>query len=311
MLLRNILGLSLLTAGFLLSAVGQASAGAPPPKEGDYTGGGPGDPVTVRAGTSRRAVETGAEEGASSDGCNWSVYVTDDLTQPMYENGVDLWDNSAPIHYPGGLPPTGPLDRLFSVTGRWFSAVGCNAEDRNGVYAEGDAISLPELVDEALALLDPPTPAGFGTSPPDDKADRFPVVRIPTWFWIDEPFRSTTFSARASYPPSGPPRVWADAYALAANTEWFPDDGTGWFDCPDLGLIYQPTMSGEESDCTHTYLTPSVFQPGDVYATQARVQFDVWWESSLGSADQGPLPPIERESPPIELRVGEIQAVSS
>jgi len=266
------------------------------------------DVVVIRAGTVRRAVERGAQEGATSDGCTWSVYVADDLASPIFQNGVDLVDDSSPVHV---ADPSYNRPRLFSETGRWFQAVGCDDLAVSGIYAEGDSVSLPELVGEAYNDLDPPDPSGFGTSPIDNGTDRFPVVRIPTWFWIEEPYRTTTFTARASFPATGPVRVWADAFASADDSEWFPGDGTGPIDCPGLGVEWAAGMSEDQADCTHTYLQPSVFEAGDVYQVVGRVWFSTWWDSSVPGAPTGPLAPISRDSVPVPLRVGEIQAVGT
>lgn len=264
--------------------------------------------VVVRAGTSRRSVENGAEEGTTSDGCVWTIYVSDDLLQPIFQNGVDLVDDSSPVFVDD---PTYGRPRLFSETGRWFQAVSCDILARSGIYAEGDTVSLPELVGEAYNSLDPPDPTGFGTSPIDNGTDRFPVVKIPTWFWVEEPFRSTTFTARAEFPTSGAPRVWADAFALADDSQWFPGDDSGPIECPGLGKVWVSGMPEDAADCTHTYLQPSVFEPGDVYIATGRVWFGTWWETNVVGAPDGPLAPISRDSEPVELRVGEIQAVGS
>ena len=126
-----------------------------------------------------RSVEIGGSEGTGSDGCRWRVYVTDDLTQPIFQNGVDLIDDSSPVHIPDITYHTA---RLFSETGRWFSATGCDSPARNGTYAEGDATSMPQLLATATASLDPPGPQTFGTSPLDNGDDRFLFVNLPTWF---------------------------------------------------------------------------------------------------------------------------------
>lgn len=290
----------------LLVALPVGGASAQEPKTDDTTGVQVDENVTVRAGSRRPAVERGAEEGTTSDGCEWTVYVGDDLTQPIFENRVDLVDDSSPI-YVGD--PEYASDRLFSETGRWFQAVGCNDPARSGVYAEGDAISLPELVGEAWSVLDPPRPTTIGSSPPNDEPDRFPVVRIPTWFWVDEPYRDTTFTARANYPTTGTPRVWAQANARPETTEWSPGDGTGWLSCPALGTVRVDGMGEDDTSCSHTYTRSSALEGGGTYEVQGRVWFETWWESSLGGTQTGPLPSLNRETIPIAFEVGEIQSV--
>ncbi len=299
--------ISLLILPLCLLLIAGASESEPEERD-DSFGRNDDDVVVVRAGTSRRSVEKGAEEGTTSDGCTWTVYVSDDLDQPIFQNGVELVDDSSPIHVDD---PAYGRPRLFSETGRWFQAVGCNDLAVSGIYAEGDTVSLPELVGEAYNALDPPDPTGFGTSPTDNGADRFPVVRIPTWFWVEEPYRTTTFSARAAFPDTGPVRVWADAFALADDSEWFPGDGTGPVECPGLGVEWVSGMPEDAADCTHTYLRSSVFEPGDAYDVVGRVWFSTWWETSVIGAPSGPLAPISRYSVPVPLRVGEIQAVGS
>jgi len=265
------------------------------------------DVVVVRAGTKRRSVEIGATEGGTSDGCQWSVYVSDDLAQPIFQNGVEITDDSSPIHI---ADPGWHTDRLFSETGRWFSAVGCDDLARTGIYAEGDTVSIPELVGQAERLLDPARPSTFGTSPTDNGTDRFPVVRIPTWFWIEDVYWNRTWTERAGF-PVGAPRVWADAFARPDRTEWFPGDGTAWMPCNGQGTVRQPGMPESATNCSHTYTKASVREPGLAYSAQGRVWFETWWETNVVGQPTGPLGPIERESVPVPLRVGEIQAVES
>ncbi|MEM7273501.1 MAG: hypothetical protein AAF547_10510 [Actinomycetota bacterium] len=272
-----------------------------------------GDKVEISAGGSRRSVDVGAEEGTTSNGCNWTIYVGDDLTRPVYENRVDLVDDAAPIAVPN---PAHGASRLFSQTGRWFQATGCNPQPGldtlNGVYAEGDSISMAELRDEAINNVDPPNPTTFGTSPDDDGAGRFPVVQIPTWFWIEDPYWQTEWSAIATFPgPPGAVRVWAEAFADPDRTEWSAGDGSPWQECGGQGEVWQPGMPEDATTCSHTYTWPSVDEPGLAYQVQGRVWFRTWWTTNIAGQGAGPLPPISRETAVRQIRVGEIQAVES
>ena len=245
----------------------------------------------------------------TDDGCGWSLYVADDLVEPIFENRVDTWDDNSPVFVPD---PDYSAPRLFSETGRWFNATGCGPgfEFRNGIYAEGDAISIPELVGQAVERLDPPGPTSLATSPKDNGNDRFAVVQIPTWFWIEDPYWNTTWTQRASFPPATP-RIWADAHAVPATTEWSPGDGTPWIRCPGQGTIWRQGMAENATNCAHTYTWPSVDEPGLAYTIQARVWFETRWETNVTGQPGGPLAPISRDSTPQPLRVGEIQAIES
>ncbi len=296
--------------GVLLVLVLAGPAGAQQPEERDSVSGHTVDGlVKIRVGSERRAVEKGATEGVADDGCTWSIYVADDLSQPIFENGVGTWDDLSPLFVPDQAYDSA---RLFSGTGRWFSAAGCGNgfEFRNGIYAEGDSISIPELVGEAVRRLDPPGPTSIGTSPEDDGDGRFAVVHIPTWFWIEDGYWNTIWTERASFPPDAP-RIWADAFADPATTEWSPGDGTSRLSCPGQGTIWLQGMSEDATNCAHTYTWPSVDEPDLAYTVDARVWFDTWWESNVAGQPGGPLAPISRDSPPQSLRVGEIQAVES
>jgi hypothetical protein len=269
---------------------------------------GPRDNVAkIQATTEYPSVQLGAEEGTGSDGCEWSTYVDDDLLQPIFQNGVDLYDDSSPIHIDD---PTWYTSRLFSVTGRWFVSVGCDDGSRNGVYAEGDAVSIPDLIEAAYAELDPPIPASVSTSPIDNGGDRFPVVRIPTWFWIDDSYWSTSWTQRIEYPATAP-RVWVEATATPDTTEWLPGDGSDWMACPGQGSEWRKGLGEDATDCAYTYLRASVTQPGDTYPLQGRVWLAVEWDTNVVGQATGPLAPIYRDSDPQPTRVGEILAVGS
>lgn len=265
------------------------------------------DVVVVRAGSGRRSVEIGASAGSTSDGCRWSVYVPDDLAFPIFQNGVDLTDDSSPIHI---ADPTWRTPRLFSETGKWFNAVGCTDPTRSGIYAEGDSISMPELLGQAVSRLDPLGPTTFGTSPEDDGDGKFPVVRIPTWFWIEDAYWNATWTERAGFPTAAP-RIWADAFAAPAATEWSPGDGSPWMTCAGQGRIWRRGMAESDANCAHTYTRATGKESGYAYTVQGRVWFDTWWETNVPGQLTGPLTPISRDSNPRPLRVGEIQAVES
>lgn len=256
-------------------------------------------------GGSRRSVGVGAQEGESSNGCTWSIYVSDDFSQPIFQNGVELTDSSSPINV---ADPSYGQARLFSETGRWFQAVGCDELDLAGIYAEGESRSIPEMLQEAEDNLDPPEPGGFGTSPPDDGADRFPVVHIPTWFWVEEPYRSTIWTERIEF-PVGAPRVWVEASAEPDYSEWEPGDGEPMITCPALGEIYDSGDAEDATDCTHTYTQSSAAQPGTAFGVQGTVWFATSWDTNVPGQPVGPLAPIFRQSPVVPVRVGEIQAV--
>ncbi len=283
-------------------------------KEGPSVGAHRVDSVVVlRAGFTGQAVPIGSEARTDPDGCVWTIYENDDLLWPIYLGDAStnkIWKDKTPVPEWTDTPH-GPGWRLFSATGRWFRAEGCNAAGRNGIYPEGDSTSLPALVGQALDTVDPPTPPSFGTSPPSNGSDRFSVVRIPTWFWIDEPYRSDVHTGRAAF-PAGSPRVWVEAEAAPEQVQVKPGDGAAWQDaCPALGLIYRSGMAGDRSDCFYTYTKSSAGQPGDAYQAQGRVWFETSWTTNIPGVGGEVADPIFRDAAPQIIQVGEIQSVAS
>jgi len=156
---------------------------------------------------------------------------------------------------------------------------------------------------EALAKLTIPDPP-VSSNPPHDEADRFGVVRIPTWFWLD-PGYWTPLTESAS-DPAGLITVSVTATPLYAD--WTPGDGSLPVRCWNAGLEWTPGLAEDASDCVHTYVRSSAGRTGNEYELQVAVEWEYTW--AIDTVPQGPFGTTTLTTP-FNYAVGEIQAVES
>jgi len=228
------------------------------------------------------AISTVAGESWGSDGdCDYEVVIEDDIDMGIYEaDGT----------------------RMYSDTGRWLrKSCGGVAVDVGGflVFAEGEGYTTPDLLQQAIDVLDPPEP-GWGASP--DGVDVAMVTQLPTYLWVESAYWGGTFTARVETPTG---RVWAEAVASPATSVWSPGDGST-VTC----FGGEPWNSGMESAgaaCAHTYQQSTAGTDGAPMSVT--VVFEVEGTTSTGGTQA--LGQISRTSTPILVTVGEIQAIET
>lgn len=264
-------GLPLLILVFLMAVNGPANAA----DQGDV--GVVENVVRVLA----RETIPGESWGAVSD-CSYEVVIDDDLTFAIYN-----------------LDGT----RLHSDSGRWLRKI-CDGEivDVGGAFTfpEGAGYSLPDLLQQAVDVLDPPAPT-WSASP--DGVEVPMVAQLPTFLWVETGYWDGNFAARVET-PSG--RVWAEAHAIPASSIWSPGDGST-VSCSGGGNPWNPGTESTATSCTHTYVRSTAGTAGTEMAV--RVTFDVIGETSTSGPEA--LGQISRGSAPVLVTVGEIQALET
>lgn len=121
------------------------------------------------------------------------------------------------------------------------------------------------------------------TSPSED---RFQVVAIQTWFWMD-PSEWRPVTARAELPG-----VWAEVTATPTRTVWTPGDGSAAVTCAGPG---EPYSRGAVTDCGHR------FDRAGNFTVLVAVTYEVTWRASTGeSGTQAPI--VLTTNLPIEVQ---------
>lgn len=209
------------------------------------------------------------------------------------------------------VPPNTPVFRSdgsqipTDAPGRWFEKRCYEATERDfygeRMFSQGSFTGTPvfvptrtpaDLRDEAFGHLALPTPT-VAMSPPADQA-----VQFPTWLWVNDDWtaRSSTVSV---------PGVTVVVTATPERTVWDTGDGAIVV-CAGPGRRYDLSLPDEaqQTDCSHTYT-----RTGD-YQVSARVDWHVTWTVD-GAPGGGDLGVVSRSTPPIAVRVAEIQALNS
>jgi len=133
-------------------------------------------------------------------------------------------------------------------------------------------------------------------------ADRDQVVGFPTWLWLDpESFTPRTRTVAV-------PGESVTARAVPVSTSWVLGDGST-LTCTGAGTPYTPggTPTAGSPDCGHTYLRPSVGQPGGRYPVTVTTRWQISW---AGAGQAGVLPELSRTALG-SLRVAEVQTLNS
>jgi len=208
------------------------------------------------------------------------------------------------------VPPDTPLFRSdgtqipTDAPGRWLEK-RCFESTETDFYGErmftqgsftGSAVFVPartpaDLRDEAFGHLALPSPTA-AMSPAGDQ-----YVQFPTWLWVNDDWtaRSSTVSV---------PGVTVVVTATPERTVFDTGDGA-MVVCVGPGRPYDPSVPDEaqHTDCFHTYT-----RTGD-YRVTARVDWHVTW-SVDGAPGGGDLGVVSRSTPPMTVRVAEIQALN-
>lgn len=229
------------------------------------------------------AISTVAGESwARDDDCSYEVVIEDDLAFGVYEgDGI----------------------RVYSDTGRWLRKI-CDGRtvDVGGffVFPEGAGYSAPDLLQQAMDVLDPLEPS-WSASP--NGVEVAMVTQLPTFLWVETAYWGGSFTARVET-PSG--RVWAEAEAIPSSSTWSPGDGSTVI-CLGGGEPWNPGMESAGAACAHTYLRSTVGTAGALMSVT--VTFEVAGRTSTGGAQD--LGQITRTSEPVLVTVGEIQAIET
>lgn len=217
--------------------------------------------------------------GTGDENCEWRVIISDDWEYGVYE--------------PDGR-------RLYSETGRWLER-WCDGEQQMvgglGLVPEGGAVDVGALAAsarESVPISAPP----MATSPP---ADRELYTQVQTWLWVDEDWW-TPYSATAN---AG--RVSATVTARPVMADWTMGDG-GSTACAGPGVEWHRGMDDSETYCSYVYRRSSSGEAEGTYALSVTVEFEVTWESNVGSG--GSLSAVTR-SATRQVTVGEIQAIET
>ena len=222
------------------------------------------------------------ESWGADNACTYESVIDDDLAFGVYE-----------------LDGT----RMYSDTGRWLRKV-CDGEtvDVGGffVFPEGDGYSTPDMLQQAIDVLDPPEPS-WTASP--NGIDVAMVTQLPTFLWVDTAYWTGSFAARVET-PSG--RVWAEAQANPSSSIWSPGDGST-VGCAGGGEPWNPGADPAAAACVHTYVRSTAGTFGAEMTVQ--VTFDVVGRTSTGGAQD--IGQISRTSAPVFVTVGEIQAIET
>ncbi len=272
---------ALLTVGTEASAPIAAGTAATEGQQGAVDGGAP-EPV---AAFPAQPAGSGPAAG-SGNGC---VLTLSDL--PQTQPGGAYYDVACPAadgNLPSGLQsqgtvwvPNGPLG-----AGRGAAA----------------PVALPPppvvLAREAADQLLLPAPR-LEMSP---AADRDQVVGFPTWLWLD-PASFTPRTRTVAVPGES-----VTAQAVPVSTSWVLGDGST-LTCTGAGTPYTPggTPTAASPDCGHTYLRPSVGQPGGRYPVTVTTRWQISW---AGAGQAGVLPELSRTAAG-SLRVAEVQTLNS
>ena len=140
------------------------------------------------------------------------------------------------------------------------------------------AVTPQQLLQQALQELQVPT-LRAQTAPPRGQDA---LVGLPEWFWV----------ARGQWHPlsvtvsAGP--VWATATATPTSLSFQPGAGLGQRACAGPGTAYNKARPAtqQHTDCSFTYLQPSVGQPGNEYQASITVTWNITWTGSGGAGGE-------------------------
>lgn len=231
------------------------------------------------------------------------IYIDDDSQSP---DGV-LWDGSPQTrpaiaaflpHGEATVPIAGALAGTFpgylAESGQWvqcFIKDGSLPEDEQLAAGNfevwwgplGDElIDVDALLEQAYTEAEPPEPP-VRRAPPTRS-----VAKMPTWFWLDEPYWVTYVGDESS--PSG--RLTVNVFAEPIETVW--STGEGSITCVDgPGSPYDIGLDPDSGECMWVYQHESS-TVGGTYRVDGEVLFTVEWQMVFDNGttyDRGELPP--------------------
>lgn len=161
----------------------------------------------------------------------------------------------------------------------------------------GPVVDPLALRNAARARIEPPEP-DLGTNPPF--GERGAVVQLPTWLWVENPWEPITATESLS-------GVTVSVTATPQTMTWNMGDGNTVI-CRGPGVVWQPGLPEDATDCSHTYRSSTADEPGLVYTGDASVTWEFTW--TLNGAPQGAFGSIDTAAD-FAIEVGEIHAIST
>jgi hypothetical protein len=166
--------------------------------------------------------------------------------------------------------------------GKHWALMVCGGAEDTGpqVFLVGNGPSAPPVTPQQLLVvalgelrlpyLQPATAPPRGTDG---------LVGLPEWFWVPP----GQWRARSVTVTAGP--VWATATAAPVGLTFQPGAGLDQVTCPGPGSAYNRRKPAAEqrTDCSYTYLQPSVGLPANAYRASVTVTWRITWTGSGGA----------------------------
>lgn len=232
----------------------------------------------------------------------WNAYCTDyenvNETYP-YVDGADVsfssWRSMTRAEVERlGLNPTGEYGAFRAHCDHPVTP----GEGGTFYYTITDPIPIDVLLDqvkERIEIADPPIDSNPSFS------ERFAVVRIPTWLWVDAAYWNQDNRERETRG-----FVTVEVWAEPADLRWWFSGGSYETECPaGPGIPWTPGAG--DSECSVTFTQSSAGETGDAFRGEATVAWQFYW--TLNGADQGPFDELLELTTEFGIQVGEIQSV--
>ncbi len=234
----------------------------------------------------------------------WNRYCTDyeNITETYtYVDGAEVTFNSWST-----LSETRVEQLNLNPTGVYGSfRARCEHPVRSGqggtfYYTITDPISIDDLLAEVKERIEIDDPS-IDSNP--SFTERFAVVRIPTWLWVDE-----AYWEQENLEEETRGFVTVQVWAEPEDLEWGFTGGDPEIDCPNgPGTPWAPGAG--DPDCSVLFRQSSAGQVDDAFGGEATVSWQFYW--TLNGADQGPFDELLELTTDFEIQVGEIQAVEN
>jgi len=240
-----------------------------------------------------------------TDEDRWNAYCTFFMEADETLTYVDGAD--AVINDQGRMNEQRVKLRGYNPTGEygWFT-VSCIHPDGTGFggefdYTITDPISIDDLlaeVKERISIDDPPIDSNPSFT------ERFAVVRIPTWLWVDE-----AYWEQDNLEEETRGFVTVEVWAEPVDLVWaFDGAGDPEIECPEgPGTPWAP--GAVDPECSVLFRQSSAGQSGDAFRSTATVSWEFYW--TLNGADQGPFDELLELTTEFDIQVGEIQSVGT
>jgi hypothetical protein len=265
----------------------------------------------TKAGISVR-VHGGNRGGGGGGGpsCSWRPAIGEDfynavhLGSPIIHVPPRTLDPPPPVQ-PWTYAPLTPVGEEPG-SGTWFLSF-CGDDItyhwiRLGVAQP--AVPVQDLIDAALAYLEPPKPR-MGVSPEDDL-----VVNVPTWLWVNPADWNSVTSVTASA-GDGVPQIYQEATvtARAQSLNFTMGDGGSTPGCQGPGVRWTTAYDAEArspSRCDYVYQ-----RARNRYTITANIVWRIEWSAQGVAVNQGPtfLGTITTRST-VNRRVVEVQTIN-